>query len=117
MIAIIDDDESVRLALQSCIESHEMAATTYASAEAFLADYPQPGLSCIVTDMQMPGMGGLALLAVLTRMKCRVAIVLITAYADDTIRRIALSNGAAAFFTKPFSTAELMACIHALTAE
>lgn len=111
LIAIIDDDESVRVALSNCIESYGFAAQGYASAEAFLADFPQSGLACIVTDVQMPGMGGLALQAWLNRIGCETAIAFITAYADEATRRTALARGAVGFFTKPFSSAALMKCL------
>ncbi|WP_413195899.1 response regulator transcription factor [Pararobbsia alpina] len=116
MIAIIDDDESVRVALQNCAESYDLSALIYASAEEFLAAHPQPGLTCIVTDIQMPGMGGLALHAHLKRTGSTIPIVFITAFADEAIERVALESGVAGFFTKPFSADALMQRLWTLSA-
>jgi FixJ family two-component response regulator len=83
-------------------------AVAFASAEAFLSSDAIGKASCLVLDVQMPGMGGLSLQERLAAMGRQIPIVFVTGYPDDTIRARALKAGAICFLTKPFSEGELL---------
>ena len=102
VISIIDDDVSVRVALESLVRSLGYVARTYDSAEAFLDSPDLAETSCIVTDIQMPGMSGLDLNCRLKAAGYNVPTVFITAFPEDYIRARAESCGAFGFLAKPF---------------
>ena len=108
MLAIIDDDASIRIAIESFVESYEMPVRSFPSAEAFLATVDFSVLCCVVTDIHMPGMNGLELLKILKTNYNSVPVFLMTAFFDDAIRQSALANGASGFFLKPFRMIDLM---------
>jgi FixJ family two-component response regulator len=107
-IGIVDDDELVREGLKDCLESGGYAADTFGSAEEYLASESSPRLSCLILDIELSGMTGLELQAKLAMTGNRVPIIFVTAHADDTNRKQALKNGAAAFLAKPFRREELL---------
>ena len=103
VIAIIDDDASVRAAIGSLVRSLGYAAQTYASAELFLLSGDLLQVDCIVTDVQMPaGMSGLDLQARLRDAGIKVPTVFITAFPEDHVKSRAEANGAIGFLAKPF---------------
>jgi two-component system, LuxR family, response regulator FixJ len=100
-IFVIDDDASVRKALQRLIRSAGMSVETFASAEEFLhAKVPLPDF--LVLDVRMPGMSGLELQQFLLAKNQLVPIVFITAHDDEQARRSAMLAGAVDFLHKPF---------------
>jgi FixJ family two-component response regulator len=107
-IAIVDDDESVREAAVSLFRSMGLEAVGFASAEEFLSSDGVERASCLVLDLQMPGMGGLRLQSHLAAMGRQIPIVFITAYSDEATRSRALKSGAVMFLTKPFSEEDLL---------
>ncbi len=107
VIAVVDDDESVRKALDSLLRSWGMAVTSFASAAEFLQSPRLANTSCLIADVQMPGMGGLELHDRLTELGHRLPIILMTAYPDAKLRDRALAAGAIAFLGKPFAAQEL----------
>ncbi len=107
VIAVIDDDESVRVAVASLLRSLGMLVLSFAGAEEFLRS---PGLvdaDCVITDIQMPGTGGLELQERLNARGRQLPIIFVTAYPDDRMRARALAAGAAGFLSKPFTAEEL----------
>jgi FixJ family two-component response regulator len=108
LIAIVDDDESVREAALSLFRSMGFQAVAFPSAEDFLASEAIGRTSCLVLDVQMPGMGGLQLQSRLAADGRNIPIVFITAYPEDSVRAKALGSGALVFLTKPFSEGELL---------
>jgi FixJ family two-component response regulator len=102
LIAIVDDDGSMLRALSRLLTSAGYAAETYASAEEFLRAGLRPGVSCLVLDVQMPGITGLDLLVRLASSGVTLPVIIITAYADGQTCLQALQAGAAAFLYKPF---------------
>lgn len=114
LIAVVDDDISVRESLESLIRSAGMAVTVYASAEEFL-DLGHPNkLDCLILDVRMPGMSGIELHRHLLASKCKVPAIFITAHAsDDRARSEASSDWTVAYLTKPFSEDELLEAVHA----
>jgi FixJ family two-component response regulator len=107
-VAIIDDDESVRDAASNLFRSMGLKAVAFASAEAFLSSDAIGKVSCLVLDVQMPGMGGLSLQEHLAAMGRDIPIVFVTGYPDDNIRARALKAGAICFLTKPFAEGDLL---------
>jgi len=103
IVAIVDDDESVRRALQGLLKAVGLQAKAFASAEEFLDSGQQHHTACLVTDIRMPGMSGLDLQARLNSQNCRIPTIFITAHGDANMRMQALRAGAVEFLAKPFS--------------
>ena len=108
LISIIDDDEVVREATADLVVALGYSARTYASAEQFLGCGEIAETSCVVTDLQMPGLDGLALQQRLLAKGHHMPIIFITAFPKDSAREKALNAGAVAFLTKPFDELSLI---------
>jgi FixJ family two-component response regulator len=112
LVAIVDDDESVQLALRDLIESDGLPATCFDSAEQFLDSEARNEAACLIADIRMPGMSGLELQAKLKAERCRIPIIFITAHGDAEIRIRAIHDGAVEFLSKPFDDAVLLEIVH-----
>src|ERR1700704_5309861 len=93
-IAIVDDDESVRDAVTNLFRSMRCPAVAFASAEEFLKSDAVATASCLVLDVQMPGMGGLELQNHLAATGRHIPVVFVTGYPDDGVRTKAMGPGA-----------------------
>jgi FixJ family two-component response regulator len=114
VISVVDDDASVRVAMSNLLRSRDYVVHTFGSAEEFLGSAHLNDTSCVISDVQMPAMNGLELLANM-RMQGYVApFIFITAFPDESVRARALAAGATCFLTKPFATPILIACLEAL---
>jgi FixJ family two-component response regulator len=113
LVAIVDDDESVQLALRDLIESDGLPAICFGSAEQFLDSEARNKAACMITDVRMPGMSGLELQAKLKAERCRIPIIFITAHGDAEMRIHAMRQGAVEFLSKPFDDAVLLEIVHA----
>jgi FixJ family two-component response regulator len=102
LVAIIDDDESVRATTDSLVRSLGYIVFTFASAEEFLRSNRLNDLSCVIADVQMPGMSGVELQAHLLAQGNRLPFIFFTAFPDERIRAQALRAGAICYLTKPF---------------
>jgi len=102
LVAIIDDDESVRATTDSLVRSLGYIVYTFASAEEFLRSNRLDDFSCVIADVQMPGMSGVELQAQLLTQGSRVPFIFFTAFPDERIRAQALRAGAICYLTKPF---------------
>jgi FixJ family two-component response regulator len=107
VLAILDDDESVQIALQDLIESGGLSALCFGSAEQFLSSTSRYDVSCLITDVGMPGMSGLELQAKLKSEKCPLPIIFITARGDIPMAVRAIQGGAVDFLIKPVNEAAL----------
>ena len=107
-IAIVDDDEAVREAMKHLMRSLGYHASTFGSAEEFLTSQFS-NTSCIITDVQMPGMSGIDLQDLLIAEGHRIPIIFITGHPDDNARVRAVKTGAVAFLTKPVNVDQLLA--------
>ena len=117
-IVIVDDDESVREAAANLFKSMGFTAVAFASAEEYLSSDYVDKTSCMVLDVQMPGMGGLKLQSHLAATGRHIPIVFVTGYPDELVRAKALGSGALCFLTKPFKEGDLLDGLKsALTAE
>jgi FixJ family two-component response regulator len=113
LIAIVDDDDSMRSALQGLLESAELPAQSFASAEEFLQSGQQHLIACLIADIRMPGMSGLELQAQLNAEHRRIPIIFITAHGDEKMRMRALRAGAVEFMAKPFNDEALLESVRA----
>ena len=111
IVSIIDDDVSVRDATNGLVRSLGYTAHSFASAEEFLRSDSANDTSCVIADVQMPGMSGIELQSVLITRGRRVPIIFITAFPDEGSRARALDAGAICFLTKPFKGATLISCL------
>jgi FixJ family two-component response regulator len=112
LVAIVDDDESLKNALHDLIESDGLSALSFSSAEQFLNSEARHKASCLIADVRMPGMSGLELQAKLKAEPCLIPIIFITAHGDAETRTLAMRNGAVEFLTKPFDDAVLLKIVH-----
>jgi FixJ family two-component response regulator len=108
IVAVVDDDEAFRAALQRLLKSAGLAVRSYASAEDFLNSGEQHETGCLIADIRMPGMSGLDLQAKLNTGHCPIPTIFITAHGDEKMRLQAMRNGAVKFLAKPFDGAILL---------
>src|SRR5271155_2033417 len=113
MVAIVDDDDSLRAALQGLLKATGFPAGAFASAEEFLKSGQQQQTTCLITDIRMPGMSGLELQAKLNADHCRIPIIFLTAHGDEKMRMQALRAGAVEFLAKPFDAEALLENVRA----
>jgi len=108
LVAILDDDDSMRNALQGLLKAVGLQAQAFASAEEFLTSGQQHEIACLIADIRMPGMSGLELQAKLNAERCRIPIIFITAHGDTKMRMQAMRAGAVEFLAKPFDDEALL---------
>ena len=111
VLSVVDDDASVRNATGRLIKSFGFAVEVFASGEEFLLFGSLRGTSCLVLDVQMPGMSGLRLQSHLAGAGYRIPIIFISAYPDERTRAQALEAGAVDFLKKPFGEEALLSGI------
>lgn len=111
LISIIDDDEAMREAIKGLVKSMGYTVEAVASAQEFLSSRRVRRTSCLITDMQMPGMTGLELYQHLSTSGKPIPTILITAYPDNGVRERALAAGVVGYLSKPFEEDDLLVCI------
>ncbi len=111
LISVVDDDEAVRRTTKLLIESLGYRAAVFESADTFLKPAQLKETSCLVVDVEMPGMNGLQLQTHLTAEGWSIPIIFITAYGSKESRRQAMQAGAVAFLDKPFGVERLLESI------
>jgi FixJ family two-component response regulator len=113
MVAVIEDDESYRVAVQRLLKSAGFSVQSFASAEDFLSSGRQRETGCLISDIRMPGMSGLDLQAKLNADRCPIPTIFITAHGDEDMRLQAMRGGAVKFMVKPFDCAILLESVRA----
>ena len=113
VVAIVDDDAPVRVALEGLLKSAGLTAQAFESAETFIDSGQQSQVACLIADIRMPGMSGLELQAKLNAERCRIPIIFITAHGDAQMRMQALRAGAVEFLAKPFNDETLLDTVRA----
>ncbi len=108
MVAVVEDDESYRSALQRLLKSAGFPVRLFASAEEFLNSGEQQEMGCLIADIRMPGMSGLDLQAELNAAGCPIPTIFITAHGDEKMRLQAMRGGAVKFLAKPFDCGTLI---------
>ena len=117
MISIVDDDKSVREATKSLLRSLGYGAAAFASAEDFLESDQVNDTSCLITDVQMPGLSGVELQSRLIAQGHRMPMIFVSASAEEKTRARALKAGAIGFLSKPFNIDRLIEYIHTALAD
>lgn len=113
MVAVVDDEESVRKALQRLLKAAGLSVTSFASAEEFLISGKLDSTGCLVADIRMPGMSGLDLLTELNRKHLPIPTIFITAHGDENLRMQAMRAGAVKFLAKPVDGSILLSSVQA----
>jgi FixJ family two-component response regulator len=114
LVAVVDDDISVRESLESLIRSVRIEVSVFVSAEDFLKSAQSREADCLVLDVHLPGINGIELHRHLMALNRKVPAIFITAHAsDDRARSEARSAWTVAYLTKPFSEDELLDAVHA----
>lgn len=108
IIIIVDDDAEVRGSIQSFLRSCGLVGVTYADAESLLEADTIGDATCLLTDVQMPGMSGLELLGLLREQGEKLPIFVMSAFDQDRVEPLALAGGAQGFFSKPVDMDALM---------
>ena len=111
VISIVDDDKSVRAALEGLMRSLGHNVSTFGSAEEFLESEKLHDTSCLITDLQMPGLNGIDLQSRLNAQGHRIPVIFITGRPEDNVRARAMNAGAVGFLAKPVRTRYLIECI------
>jgi FixJ family two-component response regulator len=111
-IAIVDDDSSIRLAIESLVRSLGFVARTFASAYELLQSSDLYETACAIVDVQMPGMSGVDLQRVLSERGCQIPLIFITAFPEERVRDGVLKAGAVCFLSKPFDGRIMVDCLH-----
>ena len=113
LVAIVDDDDLMRNALQDLLKAVGLRSRAFASAEEFLNSGQQHVTACLIADIRMPGISGLELQARLNAEHFRIPTIFITAHGDAKLRMQALRSGAVEFLTKPFDDEALLESVQA----
>jgi FixJ family two-component response regulator len=113
LISIVDDDESIREATKGLVRSLGYLAMTFASAEEFLQSDRVDDTSCLITDVQMPGLSGIDLQSWLIDRGVQMPTIFITAFPEEKTRLRVLTAGAVGYLGKPFSEESLLKCLDA----
>src|SRR6266850_1536945 len=113
VVAIVDDDDLMRSALQGLLKAVGLPARAFASAEEFLESGQQHDTACLIADIRMSGMSGLELQATLNAERIRIPTIFITAHGDERMRMQALRAGAVEFLAKPFDNKALLESVRA----
>lgn len=113
VVAVVEDDESVRQAIKRLINSLGLSVNDFASAEDFLQSGGYNEAACLILDVRLPGMSGLELQSHLAAYNCPVPIIFVSAHGDEQTRSQALEAGAVDFLQKPFREQALIGAITA----
>ena len=111
LIAIVDDDESMRDTTSDLLESAGFSTATFASAARLLKSRRLYGVACLILDMRMPDMTGLELHQHLVASGRSIPTILMTAYPDERVRARAMKTNVVCYLAKPFEAAELLNCV------
>ena len=110
-VFIIDDDSSVRIAIQGLLKSVGLRSESFASAQEFFSARAADGPSCLVLDVRLPGLSGLDFQRQLADAGVQIPIIFITGHGDIPMTVKAMKSGAVEFLTKPFRDQELLDAI------
>ena len=112
IIAIVDDDPAVRRGISGLLRSLGFAAIDFSSAEEFLNSGRATDISCVITDVRMPGMSGIDLQDRLIAAGHKIPVIFMTAFPEERTKTRAIKAGAFGFLTKPFPQNTLLDCVH-----
>ncbi len=107
-IAIVDDDDAMREALSELLQVFGLTCHAFDRAESFLSAHGSGSFDCLITDIRMPGIGGLELLRRLRSAGSTMPVIVVTSYTDPAVRERAMDCGACAYLTKPLADETLL---------
>jgi FixJ family two-component response regulator len=110
-VSVVEDDDSLRMAIVGLLDSLGYRVKAYASAETFLNDPCGQDADCIITDIQMPGLSGIELKHHLDGLGVKTPVIMVTARTEPSLHARAKASGAACVLQKPFQEADLVRCI------
>ncbi|HLZ10510.1 MAG TPA: response regulator [Chloroflexota bacterium] len=113
MVAVVDDDRSIRAATDSLLRSRGYAVCTFPSASEFLQSRELAETVCVITDVRMPAIDGIELQAMLRARGSSLPVIFVTAFPEESTRARAIRGGASGYLTKPFDAPTLMKCVEA----
>jgi FixJ family two-component response regulator len=113
VVFVIDDDPSMRLALEDLVTTVGLEVRAFAAPQEFLQSKPPDATGCLVLDVRLPGMSGLALQKELAKEGLALPVIFITGHGDIPMSVRAMKAGAVEFLTKPFHDQDLLDAIHA----
>ena len=108
VIAVVDDEESMRLALARLLRVCSFAVSVYGSGEEFLRSLATSRPACVILDIEMPGMSGRDVQRALSACDTSLPIIIVTAFNRTGLREACLADGAAAYFAKPLRSQHLL---------
>jgi len=111
VISVIDNEDSILSSVGSLIRSVGFSVNLFCSAESFVYSPAFSQTVCLIVDIQMPGMSGLELQALLVKSGVNIPIIFITGFADPSIRKRAMEGGAVCILDKPFQSDNLIKCV------
>jgi FixJ family two-component response regulator len=112
LVAIVDDDKSIRNATQDLLNAAGFSTATFEDAESFLGSASRVSAACLVADMRMPGMSGVELYQALVSLGYSIPTVIITAHPDEVTQARGRVAGLTCYLIKPFTPDELLECVH-----
>jgi len=112
LVAIVDDDKSLRNATQDLLKAAGFSTATFEDAESFLGSASRASAACLVADMRMPGMSGVELYQALVASGHSIPTVIITAHPDEVAQARGRVAGLTCYLIKPFTPDELLECVH-----
>jgi len=111
-VFVVDDDPSVRASIQGLLKSASLRSESFGTAEEFLRNEPPEGPSCLVLDVNLPGVNGLDFQRQLADAGIQIPIIFVTGHGDIPMTVKAMKSGAVEFLTKPFDDEDLLNAIH-----
>ena len=114
LICVVDDDEAVRAAIANLLRAESFRTQAFDSAEALLSSGDHRTASCVIADIQMPGMSGIGLANRLGQMNPPIPVILMTARTEPEVLESAAGSRAAFLLQKPFSSDRLLECVRSV---
>jgi FixJ family two-component response regulator len=111
LIVIVDDDSSIRNAVQDLLKASGFSTASFEDAESFLGSAHRASTACLIADVRMPGMSGLELHKELVASGHDIPTVIITAHPEDLTKARARDTGITCYLIKPFAPDELLECV------
>jgi FixJ family two-component response regulator len=111
-VFVVDDDPSMRASIQGLLKSASLRSESFGTAEEFLRNKPPEGPSCLVLDVNLPGVNGLDFQRQLADAGIQIPIIFVTGHGDIPMTVKAMKSGAVEFLTKPFDDQDLLNAIH-----
>src|SRR4029453_15693220 len=112
LVAVVDDDKSIRNATQDLLKAAGFSTATFEDAESFLGSASRASAACVVADMRMRGMTGVKLYQELVAAGHAIPTVIITAHPEDVTKARAREAGIPCYLINPFPPAQLLECVH-----